>query len=490
MSVMSLNVAVCVPSLNEEDVVFLINLLDIQTNEINELLIELLFCFQFSNNKNLSDSHYQSIYINNDSLYIQYKKEFNYNFKILSVANFEKLIIFFNKIDLTDKKNIIIQLLQIIKKSENKSLVKFHKSMTNVFKNVNLENFFEINNLNNENILFLNSPIIFSENNLCESLNKKNVDIVDMFSQNMILFKLFAKLNNTYANFSIHSKNYIQENCISKLYNLIICYMPEGIRNIIHAQCCDRIKNLKIRGTKSEPLILQLVMESLQKNGEAIVIVPDSLLYSDSKQHIETRKYLLENFNVKKIISLDKENHSILHFFNSGITKEIIFTKLTSNNTLKKLKTIDYQLIKNKDYIIFGEKYQESNNDILLNYTLGDYVEIITNENSKKYIQNLQNHYLVFPKYINENNHIQLKINDFELDDESFTLSVKDTSKCQQKYINYYLYNNLKKDIPLITSGKLNKVDMNKLLGYKIALPSIKIQKNVIKRNVFLIYHV
>jgi restriction endonuclease S subunit len=45
--------------------------------------------------------------------------------------------------------------------------------------------------------------------------------------------------------------------------------------------------------------------------------------------------------------------------------------------------------------------------------------------------------------------------------------------------LNYYLFNNLIKDKNLITTGKLNKIDINLLLNYKIALPPLKIQKNV-----------
>jgi hypothetical protein len=468
--------------LNENVMVSVINLLDIQTNEINQLLIELLFYFEVINFKKFNKELYDSVFNSTNSLYNQYKKSFNYDFKILSIANFEKLIILLNKIDLTNRKNVILQIIQIIKNSQNKTLTKFHKSIMNTFKSINLENLFELNNLNNENILFLNSPLIFYENNLFENFKNKNVDIYDMFTENITLFKLFTDTCKDYKNFSIENKNYIQENCINKLYNLIICYSPEGIRNIIHAQCCDRIKNLKIRGTKSEPLILQLIMKSLQKNGEAIVIVPDSLLYSDSNQHIETRKYLLENFDVKEVISVEKENHSILHFYNSGISKEVTFQKLTINKNLKTIKSIDFQIIKNKDYILFSDKYNEtSNNNVELNYKLYDYVDIVTKENSKNiYIQALNNNYLKFPKYVNENKEIELKFNDFELDDDSITLIVKDTSKCLQKYVNYYLYNSLKKDIQLITSGKLNKIDYNKLFDYKIAIPSIKVQKNVI----------
>lgn len=56
---------------------------------------------------------------------------------------------------------------------------------------------------------------------------------------------------------------------------------------------------------------------------------------------------------------------------------------------------------------------------------------------------------------------------------------IKDKNKCLQKYLNYYLFNNLIKDKNLITTGKLNKIDIDLLLNYKIALPSLKIQTQI-----------
>ena len=46
--------------------------------------------------------------------------------------------------------------------------------------------------------------------------------------------------------------------------------------------------------------------------------------------------------------------------------------------------------------------------------------------------------------------------------------------------MNYYLFNNLIENRNLITTGKLNKIDTNLLLDYKIALPALKTQKNIV----------
>jgi type I restriction-modification system DNA methylase subunit len=91
--------------------------------------------------------------------------------------------------------------------------------------------------------------------------------------------------------------------------------MPKE-QNMKHAECCERVNKLKIRGTKCEPLYLQLLMTSLKSGGLCAVIVPKSLLISDSSCHIETRKYLLKNFELKNIIEMNRTY--IIYFENSG----------------------------------------------------------------------------------------------------------------------------------------------------------------------------
>ena len=46
-------------------------------------------------------------------------------------------------------------------------------------------------------------------------------------------------------------------------------------------------------------------MKSLNKNGRSVVIISDGMLFNRSKQYIKTRRYLIEKFNLTKIISLN-----------------------------------------------------------------------------------------------------------------------------------------------------------------------------------------
>ena len=111
-------------------------------------------------------------------------------------------------------------------------------------------------------------------------------------------------------------------------YDIILANMPFGLKGIKHAECCERVKDLKIRGTKSEPLFLQLMMVSLARGGRCAVVVPDGMLVNCSTLHNDTRKYLLNNFELKRVIKMEGQ-----FFMNTGIKPSILFFENTGNPT-------------------------------------------------------------------------------------------------------------------------------------------------------------
>ena len=111
-------------------------------------------------------------------------------------------------------------------------------------------------------------------------------------------------------------------------YDVILANMPFGLKGIKHAECCERVKDLKIRGTKSEPLFLQLMMVSLNKGGRCAVVVPDGMLANSSTCHNDTRKYLLGHFELKRVIKMKGQ-----FFMNTGIQPSILFFEKTGKPT-------------------------------------------------------------------------------------------------------------------------------------------------------------
>ena len=133
----------------------------------------------------------------------------------------------------------------------------------------------------------------------------------------LLFLQTFKASNNLY------NTNPLLNNFNTKGYDVIISRLPTNIHGITHAETCDRVKDLKIRGTKFEPLALQLIMKGLNKGGRACVIVSNALLQSTSICAIETRKYLLDNYEVEKIIEISN-NENVIYFKNSGLPTTII----------------------------------------------------------------------------------------------------------------------------------------------------------------------
>ena len=126
---------------------------------------------------------------------------------------------------------------------------------------------------------------------------------------------------------SLHSDTPIPQ------YNVILANMPFGVKGLKFADSCERVKALGLNGTKSEPLFLQLMMVALAPGGRCAVVVPDGMLVNSSKCHDGTRKYLLDHFEVKRVIKMEGK-----FFMNTGIKPSILFFE----NTGKPTTTVEF----------------------------------------------------------------------------------------------------------------------------------------------------
>jgi hypothetical protein len=228
-----------------------------------------------------------------------------------------------------------------------------------------------INELLNKNIGILNlfsgtGSLIRSIIDSIYNLEYKYIEFWDQDDSNINLLKLINTFKNTYIN----KTDIIHSNDIKNGHDIIIANIPDNIKNIIYSKCCDKIKELKIRGTKSEPLIVQLIMQLLKSNGTAIIIVANSFLFGDSKQHIDTRKFIYEN----------SSNIEIIHLKSNKLKSILVFTKTTnniSNNLILSNNKIKHEIIIKNNYSFYYPNYIleiESNNDNLI--TLNEIIEI------------------------------------------------------------------------------------------------------------------
>ena len=181
---------------------------------------------------------------------------------------------------------------------------------------------------------FLTSYMKFYKNNYTDnpvnwSVQNKEIHGCDTDQKvaGVARLNLFMESGGSVAS-NLLLRNSLNEDLIQSGYDLILANMPFGLKGIIHAECCERVKALKIRGTKSEPLFLQVMMVSLNRGGRCAVVVPDGMLVNGSSCHDETRKYLLDHFELKRVIKMKGQ-----FFMNTGIQPSILFFENTGKPT-------------------------------------------------------------------------------------------------------------------------------------------------------------
>jgi predicted RNA methylase len=125
-------------------------------------------------------------------------------------------------------------------------------------------------------------------------------------------------------------------------YDTIVANPPFGLKNLKYADCHQSIKDLKISGVKAEPLFLQLMMTSLAVGGRCAVVVPNGMIENHSNVHNMTRKYLLDNFELDRVIRLKSTKpkgsargvaKNAKFFVGTGVQCSILFFRNTGKPT-------------------------------------------------------------------------------------------------------------------------------------------------------------
>lgn len=460
--------------------------------------IQLIFSFLyllFDKNKSVSvnDNDNDTIISKIKNIYATYGFEYN--------EKFDKIIIQFIKtVKETDNKmdrdTMLDKLFLYYLRNENLSVVKDYSKYYN---RTELTNWIlKLAKLrvdkNNEYILVGNMKIHSYFDMIIEKSIKNNIDINTISKylygyqqniqvKNLEIMNLLMKFNYDFDK-NISSNDLLSDdiNAPIKSFDLIIFDFPAGIHNIVHAHCCNKIKKLKLRGTKSEPLLLQLILQSLNKNGRALLIVPDSLLFSDSLQPIETRKYLMENFNVKKIIQIDESlyinkniKQSILYFENNGSTTSVDFSNIKlRGETIDETQviTIDINKIKSNFHSLYWKNYET------INISNEDMNEVSFNELFE--IKNINDKILNQPvicleKYYKNDNSILFSFSKLDNYENYIVSQHTEPTNFNLKLLAYILktkYLNLVK-------GKMNQFDLLKIKELRIPQVNESVKKSV-----------
>jgi type I restriction-modification system DNA methylase subunit len=321
--------------------------------------------------------------------------------------------------------------------------------------------------------------------------------------------KIFDKtfVNND----TLHNDYKINPTTVIEKVDIILANEPFGLKNIVYKNVCKRIKDLKIDGTKAEPLFLQLMMQSLNPKGRCAVIVPEGVLSNEAKLHKLTRKYLCEKLNLKKIILLEEGlflntgvKVGILYFVNDGITEEVEFCnlKLSSDGLEEEeIITVGIDEIKENDYSLFLNKYNSVEEEKLEGVEYKKVSEIFTflpkSKRQASYGQESGNipfytssreltKYCDEPDYKEEciifgtggNSNVKIS-NLFSCSTDNFIVKVNNPN-ILNKYIYYWFMNNMHKIDECFHGSTIKHLSKSDLENIEIPIPTLAIQKVIV----------
>ena len=308
-------------------------------------------------------------------------------------------------------------------------------------------------------------------------------------------------------------------------FDVILANMPFGIKGIKYTDCCKRVKELKLKGSKSEPLFLQLMMISLAKGGRCAVVVPDGMLVNTPKLHKNTRKYLIDKLNLKRVIKMKGKyfmntsiEPSILYFENTGEpTKNIEFWDVIRDDIGNLEEKMVLRVPREKldeDYSLDKRRYEEEVEQVNAKgypiVKLGDVCSHKNGKTLKSTDKTSDGEYPVmgggrnYQGYYNSYNRVGDTITISKSGASSgfvryhtckywagdcFTIRPKDTSQLMNKYLYYYLklsdfiQNKLSSLATTIPHCKWNDIHTG-----KIPLPPLEIQQQIVE-TLDRIYH-
>ena len=340
---------------------------------------------------------------------------------------------------------------------------------------------------------------------------------IDAHVKNMALLNLLLEIHYL-PDKTLNLRNTLQKDldCEGiKEYDVILANEPMGLKNIKYDDCSDKIKELKIKGNKAEPLFLLSFMQHLAEKGRCAVIIPDGVIFNESAFYKKTREYLIENFNLKKVITLNDDNFfintgvktSILFFKNTGKTKEVEFSeiKIKDDNIDEiSIMKVKYNTIVKENYTLFVNRYickKVKKIEGIEYKKLDDICNFLSTSKNISEKGSKTGKY----RYYNSSQKDRLYVDTFEVNKESLIVGnggnlcvhydikftpTKHVTVCQNnekykinmKYVYYYVYQNNHLLTQKSAGSTIKWLNKKNLGSIEIPIPSLETQNNIIEK--------
>lgn len=194
----------------------------------------------------------------------------------------------------------------------------------------------------------------------------------------------------------------------------------------------DKSEDFSISSTKTELLFVDLISRVLDIGGRCGVIIPDGVLFGSSNAHKTLRKHLLENNELKTVITMPSGvfkpyagvSTAVLVFVKGGTTEKVWFYDMEADG-----------------YSLDDKRNKQDKNDI------PDILEQYNHKNSDEY-ENTKKHFFVDVAEIVEND---------------YDLSINRYKEIEYEEIEYPSTNEILGDIEKLSASI--KTDLQKLKG-------------------------
>lgn len=347
------------------------------------------------------------------------------------------------------------------------------------------------------------------------SLNKNNLFANDINKNTYTLLKqnLYYSLNEV-PGITIKLQDSLITNDEEK-YDYILANPPFGIKGLKYKDMNSRIKSLGINGTKGEILFLQLCMCKLKDNGKCAIVVPEGVMFNSTKMYRDTRKYLLENFNLRKVIKVgDGEffkntgvKTSVLFFEKTGKTEKVEFVQVNKgNDSIEEdlLMEVEMDKIIENDYSLNMNFYKETALDVSEGVEVVDLGKISSNDDynvSPSSVINSNGKYKYFTssktfktcdeytengEYIIKGTHGNIEGTLHYVNGKfacgNNLLKIKINDDVNTKYVYYFLKLNPQVFEFMGSETIIKFTSYKELSKCKIILPSLEVQNRIVKQ--------